>query len=354
MNLLFKGILANCLVLPLALSVNAATLNGVIEGQSLRWQNAQQQGEWLTLTNWQPISGIEPTSEWIPGTFMTQPGSEIILSNSNGEQVQIPFTVAGLEYGLGQAADVFSLVPNGYLGGAVCADSELSATSAKVVGAQCVANQAYKTASSSLMYTPYQFVRPIYETNSEDIIAAFRDAGVGSGQYVGTTMVSPAYMFKSPTGTWTYRQASSVPMTVSLRYIAANLESVEVQGDGIIEPTYDTVNYTVSGETYFHVTAKGNFVQGVKLSFDDVDYSMEAGIDEALPLPYSISCIECEDTNVVNEGVLQLHDGETVVGKEQNESVSFKLRVHYDDVAGDRLETGQYRGEFNVYFEAAL
>ncbi|MGF1683979.1 hypothetical protein L4D09_22505 [Photobacterium makurazakiensis] len=356
MNLLFKvsGLLVESLVL--SASVQAATLNGTLEGETLRWQNGQVSGSYLTLSNWQPVNGLQPTSEWIPGTFMTQPATEVDLQNSIGELVTVPIKVVGLDYGLGQAADKFPHRGNPtFSGPGLCTPPvEQTATTARAIGHSCIASESYQTSSSSVMYTPFQFARPVLEADSQQIAQAFRSKGVGSGQYTGTVNVRPAYYFKSPTGTWTYRQSLLVPVIVRIRYEAARLESLTVEGNGDMLPIYNTIDNTVSGSTSFRVTAKGYFTQGVQLSFDDVPYQMSLESDPQQKLPYSISCTACDESPIVTNGVLQLADGETVVGNNGLDEFQFDLRAHYDDVGPSEIETGQYRGQFTVYFEEAL
>ncbi|PSW16847.1 hypothetical protein C9I98_20035 [Photobacterium sanctipauli] len=366
MNLLCK---LGCLLAEgvlLSTTVQAATLNGTLEGGTLRWQNGYFDGSYLTLSNWQPVNGLQPTSEWVPGSFKSQPSTEITLTNGS-DSVVTPLEVVGLDYGLGQASSVFaSRGSPSFSGPSTCAVSEQQATTERVVGANCIASDSYQTESQSVMYTPFQFTRPVLDADNAAIAQQFMDEGVGSGLYSGTVHVNPAYYFKSPTGTWTYHQVLSVPITVRIRYEAARLEGIEVVGTGIMPALANDQNQTVSGEAYYDITASGFFTQGLKLSFEEKFYEMEwcgsepnAVCDNPSAdktLPYSVDCISCGDESgpIVSNGVLQPVDGELIVGSgNTTNEIRFRLKTHYFAGADD-IETGQYAGEFTVYFEEAL
>lgn len=331
--------------------VHAVTLNGVIERGELRWTNGQTQDDYIALSNWTPMNnGLVPTDEWVPGTFLGTPPSTISFSGSGGE-VSVNMTVAGLNYALGQSSQYFTERGDPMPGLSACSISRQSAT-AELIGSNCVATESYKTESVDKKYTPFQFVRPILQADSESIVQTFREAKLPSGTYSGTILVQPVYYFKSPTGSWTYRTAKSVATTVRIRYEAANLESLIVRGDGVIPPEYDTLNHRVSGETFFDVLATGYFTNGVILTLDDIPYELEYKSDNSISIPYSITCVgNCEHTELVSSGKL-LNESTIITGAET--SVDFRLKVHYDNIEVNQVETGQYNDEFVIYVEEAL
>ena len=332
---------------PLAI---AATLHGEIEGVDLRWNNGQVSGDYVTLSNWSPMSGLEPTHEWVPGTFLSATSDKMVLQGPAGD-VEIDFKVSGIEYGLGQANAHFTDRGTGFPGSRCDVSIQQSGT-AKVLGSNCSANESYKTTSATERYTPFQFARPIISIDEQALVQSLADAGSVAGVYTGMVTVQPVYHFKSASGTWTYRYAATVPIILQLQYNPAELQSLDVQGSGIIEPVYDTLNHQVSGETYFEVMAKGVFTKGIKLTLDDIAYELEHEDDGVSAIPYSISCLgSCEFNQLVSSG--QLNHSETTVTGGDTE-VSFQLRVHYDDLEANQIETGTYRDEFTIYVEEAL
>ncbi|NDJ80267.1 hypothetical protein GXP65_04470 [Vibrio campbellii] len=350
MSLLYKKLVALIFVFYLS-NVGAATLHGVIEGSQLWWNNGQSMGNYVALSNWKPINGLTPTHEWLPGTFLTLPNNTITLQGPGGE-VNVEITVAGLEYELGQASAHFTDRGAPMIGSSSCNVSEQQGSTTRLIGNNCVANESYVTTDPAIQYTPFQFVRPLLEVDSNAVVQAFKNSGVVSGVYSGMVTVQPVYYFKSNTGTWTYRYAASVPMIVMIDYTAASLDSVQIEGNGVIQPTYDTLNHKVSGDTLFNIVAKGSFTSGVQLTLDDVPYEMEFESTGVENLPYNISCIgACSQSQLVVDGIRQ--QPEAVITGSDSE-VSFRLKVHYDAADADKIETGQYRGEFSFYLEEAL
>ncbi|WP_235431336.1 hypothetical protein [Vibrio sp. VPAP30] len=341
------------LLLPCA---EATTISGFVKGGRLTWFNAYNQSGYLTSTNWQPLSGLQPTTEWVPGTFLGQSVSTIKLRNSEtGESVDLDFRVIGIQYNLGKASAHFdgSEPVNGSYKVCETAMGEGGVVTLADTGIGfCINSNTYKTAAA---FTPFQFARPLIKTS--DIAQSLREAGVSSGQYTGSVMVRPAYGFRSPTGSWTYRSTTGVPVTLSIRYEAANLANIEVSGSGVMPAKYDQKKLTASGQTDYLITAHGFFTNGLKLSFpeNETDSFNLAYVDEgsAKPIPYSIDCNACEDTSLVSNGKLNLNNRETVVGGE-GDTVSMMLNVHYDNIPADDLTTGNYYDQFTVYFEENL
>ena len=351
MSLLCRFILKSSLLSLLSFSSFAVTLVGVIEGGELRWTNAREVGSYIVLSNWKPVGGLTPTSEWAPGTFLSTPNSDVTLSGPK-EDVAIEFGVVGVEYGLGQAADKFVERGDTPFGARECDVLQMQNSRAMLVGTNCTTSETYSTGSSNVQYTPFQFVRPIIQADSDAIMRAFEGIEPVAGLYTGAIFLQPTYYFTSASGTWTNRYAASVPVNVQIRFVPANLENVDIVGNGVIKPSYDTVNYEVSGETTFDITATGVFTEGIKLTLDDTDYDLEFETEGVASIPYSISCSGgCEHTELVLEGVLNQPD--TIVTGTDTE-VSFQLKVHYDDLKAGEVETGHYNDQFVIYLEEAL
>ncbi|MEI6858746.1 MAG: hypothetical protein V5788_02980 [Shewanella sp.] len=345
-----KGI---ALVIVLMTFVNggayASTLNGVIRGDTLSWTNGMTvEDDVITLSNWQIISGLQPTTAWAPGTFIGETPSSLTLIGE-GQTFDIDIKVVGLQYNLGQAASHFlANASESAPGFSRCQSSELGSSIATVIGESCLAEGVY---TSGDMYSPFQFARPLIKIDEGALMAAFEDSGVGSGQYSGTMMVSPFYNFRAPSGTWTYRKAMSLPVTLSLRYEPAFLTSIVVSGNGIMPAVYDKTNQTVSGEAVFNITATGFFTDGLKLTFEDDDFHL-MGEETDTQIPYSITCTLCENLDIVIDGDMQLV-GEETVASVNGEIIDFAIKVHYDAKGAD-VESDTYNDSFTVMFEENL
>ncbi|HGZ7315121.1 TPA: hypothetical protein ACOL2D_004554 [Vibrio parahaemolyticus] len=338
-----------CLLSPMT---QALTLNARLTGEELVWQNGMRVEGYLTSTNWQILGGLAPTTEWAPGTFMAAPPTEMVLSNGT-DSVTVPVEVSGMQYGLGAAADKFPdqiTTPSG-----VSCDAgnfQLQTAVAAAIGSGCVAGNAYQ---GSTLYTPFQFARPLVTFDDAALISAFRAASLPEGTYSGTIATSPFYMYRSQGGAWTYRQFGPTPLSVQIHYVPAFLTNVQVLGNGLMTPTYDTVDYTVSGDTAFKVQATGLFTSGVKLTFEtDRVYTLKlahSGVVSSA-IAYDVTCPACSDTSIVQDGALQLATGETIVPG-SGSFVAFDLLVHFDAAASE-VETGRYMDSMVVYFEENL
>ncbi|CAK6712239.1 conserved exported hypothetical protein [Vibrio harveyi] len=352
----FKSALSLFVLLMLQPCATATTISGQVKGDRLTWLNAYNQNGYLTSTNWQPLSGLQPTTEWVPGTFLGQSASTITLRNEEtGESLALGFQVLGIQYNLGKASGHFNSsepVKGSYKVCETMVDEGGIITLADMGKGFCINKNTYEAATA---FTPFQFARPLMKTS--EIAQALRTAGVSSGQYTGSIMVRPAYGFRSPTGSWTYRSTNGVPITLSIRYEAANLANIEVSGSGAIPAKYNQKKLTVSGQAGYLITAHGFFANGLKLSFpeNESDSFNLTHIDEgdAKPIPYSIDCSACEDTSLVSNGKLSLLSRETVVNGTGN-TISLMLNVHYDNIPADDLTTGNYNDQFTVYFEENL
>ncbi|QKS98627.1 hypothetical protein HUO05_25840 (plasmid) [Vibrio alginolyticus] len=332
-----------CLLSPMT---QALTLNARLMGDELVWQNGMRVEGALTSTNWQILGGLAPTTEWAPGTFLAAPPTEMTLSNG-AHSVTIPVEVKGMQYGLGAAADKFPDQVTTPSGGS-CDSFRLQPAIASVVGSGCVADNAYQ---GTTLYTPFQFARPLVAFDDAALVNAFRAASLPEGTYIGTIVTSPFYMYRSQGGAWTYRQFGPTPLSVQIRYVPAFLTNVQVLGNGVMTPTYDTVNYSVSGDTTFKVQATGLFTSGVKLTFEERAYELKH-FDLDKRIAYNVTCPACADTNIVQDGILKLASHETTVPG-SGSFVAFDLLVHFDASASE-VETGHYVDSMVVYFEENL
>lgn len=332
-------------------SALAVSFNGYIRGGDINFINGVSVEGYWTTSNWQILDDLYPTTEWGPGTFIGTPEPSLVLSGESGESVVVDIKLAGLQYGLGEAASYFSLKNSPTLG-APCDGSSQNGSQSELIGFNCVGEKTY---ASDVSHTPFHFVRPLIELDKTDIVDAFRGSKVPSGVYTGTILTNPFYTFKSPSGSWTYRHGVTIPLTFVIRYEAASLESIDVIGDGVLQPKYDKVAHTISAGTKYRITASGFFSNGLKLTFssDDDLYQISHESDDSLVIPYSVSCRQCRESDVVVNGESRLVDDETVVDGE-DERIDVNLDVYFKDVPAADVETGSYNGSFSVLFEENL
>lgn len=347
MTNLFRKLLL-CSVFFLSPLAHSLTLNANLTGEQLVWKNGIRVNDYLTSSNWQVLGGLPPTKEWTPGTFIAKPQEEIVLSNGT-DKVTIPIDVSGMQFGLGAAANKFPERVD--TSSSACSQFQLRDATAAVVGSGCSAGVAYKGAE---YYTPFQFSRPLVKFSDSEVVKAFGNSGVPEGVYSGHITVSPFYMYRSQGGAWTYRQFGPTPLSVRVRYIPSFLTNIQVLGNGLMTPAYDTKNHKVSGLTGFKVKANGLFTSGVKLTFDDRPkggYKLQhSEINSSIA--YDVRCQACTKQQIIQDGTLQLPNAETIV-QGSGSLIAFDLLVEFESDVSD-VESGLYTDNLVVYFEANL
>ncbi len=343
----------------------AITLQANITGDKIQWLNASQSeiGGYLVPSAWQPMSDLMPTREWVPGGYLDS-GSDFIFT-SGGVEVSIPGAkVSGTSYKYPSGFDVSgesSVFP-------VCSESVYDSSSqVDVFGIECVGDKTLLLSTESTL-TPFLFARPIISGfDDKKVVEAF--TGSPEGTYTATVYVKPAYAFRHPVSdVWTYRYANSVPVTIVIDYQPAELASVTIMGSGVIPALYNTTDETITGKTSYLVKAEGVFPGGLRLTFEDRDYSLiksESGRNKkAIPkIPYEIKCNECEDFNIVNDGSLEPLQGSSADGNwtlaydtASDGEIYLNLELGYMLEKSDlsEISSGTYHDVFTVIFEANL
>lgn len=326
---------------------HANTLNGKLTGDDLTWINAMPEGEYLTLSTWQPIANMPTTTEWVPGTFTSPLPSTITLRGPAGE-VSAPIDVVGVGYNLG-GNDAPTESSDNNVSATSCSDYKNYGSVVSIAdetNSTCVAPYSLVQEGN---YTPFYFVRPIISIDETAFIEAFGD--VDSGHYSGSMTLPMAYYYKTGSGVQTYR-LFSMSFSVGINYIASFLSDVVIDGNGFIEPTYDTTERSVSGSTKFDVTATGSFSNGLSIEFPQDEFEItNTKSDTSIPL--NISCDLCEDIEISSDGEKLVDETIVDTGVSTNE-ILFSFDVGFEDVSAADIESGTYSGEIVLIFKENL
>ena len=198
--------------------------------------------------------------------------------------------------------------------------------------------------------TPFYFYRPTFNIDTASLLNALQ--GQAKGVYTATIPADIKYYYRSAGGALTYRILPDV-FTVNIDYTPNSLESINVVGDGVLSPMYDTTNHTVSAQTTFNITALGQFSTGLSMTLLTNEFELTSASGKT-SIPYSIQCNEanCEDTDWVKSGVNQLDNSQTsYVIQSPSSVINFDLNVNYQNIPSTDVETGTYSGNFTVMFE---
>lgn len=330
---------------PLAYS---STLNIDIEGQQLRFENALSLGaSSYTLSDWTVASGLTPTKRFLPGAYLSNKPDKITLSSASGQSVEAPISVNGLQYNV--SSNSYTRTDNALVN-PTCTISQVSGNTVHLEDGTTQTCNADFSLDYTESITPFYFYRPTFNLDTAALLAAFN--GKPKGVYVGTIQADIKYYYESLGGALTYRVIPEV-FTVNVNYVPNTLESIEVSGDGIMEPVYDTDNHTVSADTTFNITALGQFSTGLYITLLSHDFELKSSVGETT-IPLSVTCLQsnCEDQVWIKDGVSQLESDETSYTIDTPSNViNFDLKVSYQDIPSTEVETGAYTGSFTVMFE---
>lgn len=328
----------------------AFTVNADYVGEQLKWKNATVSGvgDWWTSTDWTPVSGMPPTTTWIPGNFATKPPSTMQLSGPGGT-ASLPIVMNGIEFNWSSASPTAANAVS--TGVPVCSHDSVGANSgyeANSDGTPCVSKNQIQNGTA---VTPFYFIRPIFNIDTVDLKQALE--GKESGTYSGTIPLSIRYYYMTSGGALSYFILSQ-SFTFIINYQPAILTDVLIIGDQNITPQYNTDNNTVSGSTSFNVIATGMFPNGITLTFVNRDYNM-TDMNSDKYIPYSITCNACVDNQIVLNGIYQLASTETSVPSPGDINlINFNLDVSYNDISKDTITTGTYSDTFTIIFKETL
>lgn len=335
-------------LLLLAAPSYAATLNINIEGQQVRFENAiTLGGNNYTLSDWSIASGLTTTSQFLPSAFVTDKPDTMTLTSNAGQSVEAAIAVNGLQYNT--ASNPFTRGDNLFVT-PVCSQSQLSGNIVTLHDSDTQNCSADFSLEYPQSITPFYFYRPTLEIDTASLLNALQ--GQAKGVYTATIPADIKYYYRSAGGALTYRILPDV-FTVNIDYTPNSLESIDVVGDGVLSPVYDTTNHTVSAQTTFNITAIGQFSTGLSMTLLTNEFELTSASGKT-SIPYSIQCNEanCEDTDWVKSGVNQLDNNQTsYVIQSPRSVINFDLSVNYQNIPSTDVETGAYSGNFTVMFE---
>ncbi|NOH35468.1 hypothetical protein [Vibrio chagasii] len=326
----------------------AATLNINIEGQQIRFENAiTLGGNNYTLSDWSIASGLTTTSQFLPSAFVTDKPDTMTLTSNAGHTVEAAIAVNGLQYNT--ASNSFTRGDNLFVT-PVCSQSQLSGNIVTLHDSETQNCSADFSLEYPQSITPFYFYRPTFNIDTASLLNALQ--GQAKGVYTATIPADIKYYYRSAGGALTYRILPDV-FTVNIDYTPNSLESIDVVGDGVLSPVYDTTNHTVSAQTTFNITALGQFSTGLSMTLLTNEFELTS-VSGKTSIPYSIQCNEanCEDTDWVKSGINQLDNNQTsYVIQSPSSVINFDLNVNYQNIPSTDVETGTYSGNFTVMFE---
>lgn len=319
----------------------ASTLNGKFEGNQLTLMNATTEGDNYVPSFWLPAANVLTSAEWVPGYYSSAP-TQLILTNSVGDSVNVDIRFTGIEYNIATPPTSMRPISSGTPS---CTDSAMRGAS---IYRLKNSSPAFCTATNSLELpgnnTPFRFLRPIFKIDKTKLADQFK--GKTSGKYRGTMFgVTASYGFKmsQQSPIWTYRNLPA-NFDMVIDYQGNKLTNVSVLGNGLIPPIYDTIKSTVSGETQFDIKAEGYFSDGLSIDLVTKPNYQLLHTASGESIPYNLTCQQCLNQELVRNG--SLVTSSTSVLKPNSTEINFSVKASYQDIPRGTLVTGTYNDSF--------
>ncbi|WP_050918545.1 hypothetical protein [Vibrio campbellii] len=331
------------------------------------WNNAGPDSsliDGISPTAWS-LSGERATSEWYPGSFDNTEKYLLEFRDFNGNRFVSEVNLLGISYMLGSSASKFENVNHGsdiaagYVNTCSTVFDGGGAAFQTVVheDSGCVSKSGYRSLTNE-RFEPFKFYRPIISIPNLKSDIESMPSGVFSASF--TTL--PLYFFKSETGVLSKTQMLE-PIVITIDYTSAELESIEVVGNGAMEAKYDKVTQNISGKTEYRIIMHGSLPKGVIMNFADYNkqYVMRSSDHSKVEIPYSIKCtIGCvnADKTLVSNGEFNISsfpDGDvmSIPALSGTDSVTAVYEISYD-VKGEDVISSDYYGQFTVVYEVNL
>ncbi|BCO14966.1 hypothetical protein RIMD111065_33220 [Aeromonas hydrophila] len=326
-------------------SVAAADIHGVIKNDLLRWTSANSASSGLAPAIWEVPGQLASTDVFIPGGPLIS-SLPLTFTGPNGGAVSFTLNILGVEYNSPESDNI--KLDNA--GGSAQVTVNHGVVSVDGVG---LGNNQI-TLSKNV--SPFTHIRPIFSLgDNADIVRAFLDASLIQGDYIAQVLVPIAYDYYR--AGIRVRHNIAIPLKFIIKYDPATLTEVKLVSatGGVITPQYAQRLglQVVSGQTIFNGSAIGRFPNGLRVRLKSGDLYEMLGPDNT-SIPFSVMCHGCEESRMVEQGVL-LNNSLTTVGTRIDgrnaTQLTFSVMVDFIDINVESLRTGNYQGMFTMLFE---
>lgn len=322
---------------------SAFELRAEVKSGGVHWDNVTHSKGKMVPSGWKTPPALQAATAWSAATFSASPLTSMTLIGGTGEKSKpIDINISGIEYNT--SGIDYSVGLNSYGGG--CLVDNVSLPVIQVEGQNCISSTKLINANKS---SPFLFFRPIFEIHDSDIISALN--GLAEGVYSASIPINVRYFYEND-GIATFRNINEV-LIFSFDYLPIQLDSISVIGDGVMAPVYDTLNRRVTSETIFNINATGYFNNGLVLTMPSQIYELANSTDRSVIIPYSIICKQCNNVELVEEGVLlnQVTSIDKTTGAQTD--IGFDLMFSYD-IDGKDVISGDYFDQVTFILEPGM
>ena len=328
----------------------SSEIAGGLTPKGITWQSAQNTSDGLAPAIWDvPLSLPAADKVILSGASV----SDFTLKLSGPEgMVSVPVNIKGMSYKLSSNVGMMDIAGSSTI---------ISGTSAFVSGG----GTGNKIVTLSSLSSPFTHFRPILNANNiSEWPAKFKAAGLSKGKYQGQINYLVPYNYYRNDILIRYTLQGS--LSVSVLYNPAQLNSVEVIGDGIIMPQYyGYPERLVGGSTDYTINATGVFPNGINMglrasSSHNNRYQLLSQSPTSLPtsIDYSVRCtVGCEgDNKIITNGVPDINSTNRHVKISASNTTSARaiITVSFANKKLTELNNDAYLGNFILIFEAGV
>lgn len=342
------------LCIPLALvcsvsaSLQAAEMEAQLIGDKWSWISANSASGHVVPSLWDIPLNLPVAEQVIPGAPKTNISS--IQLTGPGGSVNVPISLAGMEYRLSRTGWSQSYPDN-------TAITQVNGNQVLVLGLG-VGTTGIKFSPDAI--SPFTHYRPIMkDIDTNAWTKAFRDAKLTKGQYQGIVNMTVPYDYFR--GGIRIRNTLLLTNHIVVDYEPAILNTISVEGDGLINPIYHFPN-TVSGKTEYVVNASGYFpngiLMGLKPPLSGTSFYEMKGKNPSEAIKYDVSCVSgCSGKNqiIVNgQGRINTTDNRMKIDAASPTTAQARLQISFNNKPMSEVSNDTYRDSFVLVFEAAL
>lgn len=338
---MFVQLMALGTMLTSSFGYGAFYVNGDVKVNGLQWDNVTYgKGSSMVPSKWGVPPPLQSVVSWSAGSLPAASTNAITLRGGlNGESTgSIPISITGVQYNTTGIS--FIEEGNGFGGG--CTTDDVLLPLISVEGVSCISNTKL---SSPVPTSPFILFRPMFTIDEADIINALN--GKAEGNYSASVPITIRYYYENTSGVTTFRNISDV-IIFSFNYEPVEVtDLVVIEGDGVMEPIYDTTNLRISARADYKLEAQGYFSNGIVLTMPNQDYELVNNTSPGVTIPYNIVCAECSSTQLVSDGVLV--EKTTYIGEGSGVQTNMPFNLSFDyDVEGELLESGTYNDTVTI------
>ncbi|HIF9195264.1 TPA: hypothetical protein ACX6PX_000479 [Photobacterium damselae] len=299
----------------------------------------------VSSSSWDYAPNLLPATAWVADNEIQD--VDVSFVSDTGDKFNWKSKISGYEFGFNTSK--FEIIP--YNSG-TCSNNIINNDGIFVSNSSnCLAK--FKLISNVESKTePFNLVRPYLDVSN----LAQSLTGYKKGIYKANISYKVKYYYELD-GVLTYRDFYKT-VSIVINYSPIELIKIIKIGDGFIKDLYyDKYTKTVSGQTKYKLIVYGYIPYGMQMSFDNNEERyLIKNSDTNTEIPYYIECDKCNNKIIVNEDGYRTSEKSEIINFENiyGKIHSFDFDIGFKNIKSKDVRSVEYKGKYNVYFEAIM